>query len=348
MSSGTDTFALEEATRARREVEGLRAALERSKIAHAAVIAICASTDVRQVDRLVVDRISDVTGFRRGALLRPPTADTPAGVRMTSGDPPVAFTTVPRRSILAAGAPPLTRVLGGSGEDLQAPHFDVRGTYAIAPLGYKGELAAYVYGDELEEGIDPADAVRALGELAEVASVARASAMLLDERDRMRREAEALARTDALTGLPNRRVFQERVLEEIARANRLKTPFCVAIVDVDNFKHINDTRGHAGGDLALKTIAETLRIGARDVDVVARYAGDEFGIVTVAAHEATAAMVAERTLVKMRQTGMTTSIGIAEYADGMTADDLIARADEALYHSKENGRDRVTVHSLLS
>lgn len=347
MSASADTFALEEATRARREVEGLRAALERSKIAHAAVIAICASTDVKQVDRLVVDRIVDVTGFRRGALLRPPTADAPAGVRLTSGDPPVSFTAVPHRSILAAGAAPLTRVVGGSVDDLQAPHFDVRGEYAIAPLGYKGELLAYVYADDLAEGIDPGEAIRALGELAEVASVARASALLLDERDRMRREAELLARTDTLTGLPNRRVFEERVLDEISRANRLKTPFCVAIVDVDHFKQINDTRGHAAGDLALKSIASTLRIGARDVDFVARYAGDEFAIVTVAADEATAAMVAGRTLEQIRLTGMTTSIGIAEYADGLSVDEIVKRADAALYESKKNGRDRVTVYSAL-
>src|SRR5262249_39874289 len=90
--------------------------------------------------------------------------------------------------------------------------------------------------------------------------------------------AEKLARTDPLTALPNRRAFLERLGEELLRAKRNATPVCIAYLDVDNFKHLNDMRGHVEGDEFLKHIAHAIKDTVRETDVAARLGGDEFAV----------------------------------------------------------------------
>lgn len=162
-----------------------------------------------------------------------------------------------------------------------------------------------------------------------------------------------LSSTDRLTGLYNRGPFEERLSEEASRADRYEHPITLAILDIDDFKRLNDTYGHSVGDMALRALATTLRALLRRSDVVARYGGDECAAILP---ETTAegalerldvlrASVAELKLIPRRgapPVGITVSIGVASWpADGKTVADVLAQADARLYEAKKRGRNRV-------
>lgn len=167
------------------------------------------------------------------------------------------------------------------------------------------------------------------------------------------RRLEELAQTDPLTRLLNRRGLQERLASEMERVRRYGTTVSVLLLDLDHFKHINDTHGHLVGDAVLCEVAALLQKGVRAVDVVARYGGEEFVIVLPETGPAGAAAFAERlreyiesfTFVQARSAPvrLTTSIGVASYPSfGVeSVEDLFAAADQALYRAKAEGRNRV-------
>jgi diguanylate cyclase (GGDEF)-like protein len=172
-------------------------------------------------------------------------------------------------------------------------------------------------------------------------------------------EIKRLTHIDALTPAYNHRYFQEALAKEIHRHSRSGHEFAVAILDIDNFKRINDTFGHPVGDEILKGLVEELMINARDTDVVARYGGEEFAIIfpETPAQFARDAANRFRELVERRDFTLaafdrtlhiTVSIGVAAYPrDGVTSADLISRADEALYFAKKNGKNRVAIAAEL-
>lgn len=159
---------------------------------------------------------------------------------------------------------------------------------------------------------------------------------------------EALATLDALTGLKNRRVFQEQLDFQIALAIRTASPLSVLILDVDHFKYINDTFGHPTGDRYLQMLARILQQNSRDVDIVARYGGEEFAIILLNTNQIDAINVAEklRRAVEAESwpnTAITISIGVSTLSDDVHDQlHLLSSADRALYLSKERGRNRVT------
>ncbi len=158
-----------------------------------------------------------------------------------------------------------------------------------------------------------------------------------------------LARVDALTGLPNRRQFEERLDQAMARCRRSKRPMALIFMDIDHFKGINDSLGHGVGDAVLREVAVRLEGGVRITDLAARLAGDEFvviaeGLNTVEEASLIAAKLVEAIrrpmVVKGRPLHVTTSMGLAYYTghEG-SAEDLTTRADRALYRAKGAGRD---------
>jgi diguanylate cyclase (GGDEF)-like protein len=165
-----------------------------------------------------------------------------------------------------------------------------------------------------------------------------------------------LARTDALTGIPNRRYADEVVKGEHARVTRHKTPLSVAIADVDFFKAINDTYGHKAGDEALVQLADLARRSCRQGDVVGRYGGDEFLFVLSEADRNAAKRFADRFrssvakqvfhLSSGQRIRMTVSLGVAELdrEGGQRPSALVSRADEALYEAKSQGRNRTIAY----
>jgi diguanylate cyclase (GGDEF)-like protein len=166
---------------------------------------------------------------------------------------------------------------------------------------------------------------------------------------------ERLSRTDALTGLTNRRRFLEICDYELGRARRYGTHLSVIIVDLDHFKKVNDTRGHLAGDRTLAAVASVLAHTLRDVDTAARYGGEEFAVLLPDTDAAGAVEVATRCLRRIAKTpfdagegpslSVTASMGVAAFPDAAVAriEDLLRRADEALYRAKEGGRNQVIV-----
>ncbi|MEO8480790.1 MAG: diguanylate cyclase [Acidobacteriota bacterium] len=166
--------------------------------------------------------------------------------------------------------------------------------------------------------------------------------------ERANAQLDALATIDGLTGVKNRRAFDERLAEELSRSARSQTPVSLILLDVDHFKQYNDTFGHLAGDNVLKTVARLLQEHSRQTECVARYGGEEFTVVlpNTDAVEATAA--AER-LRHVLETAVwpggpvTASFGIASLSPAITTSlALIGAADRALYVSKNTGRNRVT------
>ncbi|HEX7808603.1 MAG TPA: GGDEF domain-containing protein, partial [Thermoanaerobaculia bacterium] len=160
-----------------------------------------------------------------------------------------------------------------------------------------------------------------------------------------------------LTPAYNHRHFQDALSKEIHRHGRTGHELALAMLDIDNFKKINDTFGHPVGDEILKGLVEELMTNARDTDVVARYGGEEFAIIfpDTPGHSAREAANRMRELVERRVFPLTSlertlhvtvSIGVAVYPrDGATSADLISRADAALYFAKKNGKNQVACAS---
>jgi diguanylate cyclase (GGDEF)-like protein len=160
-----------------------------------------------------------------------------------------------------------------------------------------------------------------------------------------------VAGTDVLTGLPNRREFEDRFAHELERSTRSERPMGLIAIDLDWFKEINDRFGHDAGDRALKTVAAVLRESTRTIDSVARLGGEEFAVLAPEASEEETHRIAERLRREVRATfaeypcPLTVSCGIATYpASGATASDLMRAADRALYMAKDLGRDRTIVY----
>ncbi|HZN54054.1 MAG TPA: diguanylate cyclase [Candidatus Polarisedimenticolaceae bacterium] len=169
-------------------------------------------------------------------------------------------------------------------------------------------------------------------------------------------ETERSARTDVLTGLANRRWFRETLEVEVRRSRRYRLPVTVVMLDLDEFKAVNDTYGHIFGDLVLARVGRVVRRAVREADLASRYGGEEFALVLPETGRVGGFAVAERIrrhveasfleeLVEGREVRVTLSCGLATYPeDALHADDLLARSDEALYGAKHAGRNRVCVH----
>jgi diguanylate cyclase (GGDEF)-like protein/PAS domain S-box-containing protein len=158
-----------------------------------------------------------------------------------------------------------------------------------------------------------------------------------------------LAQFDALTGLPNRNLFQDRLTQAMALAKRNDWPMAVLFIDLDRFKLVNDTLGHAAGDKLLKEAAERLRSCVRASDTVGRLGGDEFAaILSELAKPGDAGLVAQKIIdvfkrsfdLEGKETYVTASVGVTLYpADSDNAEALVVNADAAMYRAKEQGRD---------
>ena len=185
------------------------------------------------------------------------------------------------------------------------------------------------------------------------------SAMAIEKVDQMlcveQEKLERLAMTDPLTGLPSRRRFFEFGEYEISKAKRSGSRLWVLMLDIDNFKKINDAAGHAVGDQALVDVAKSIKKSLRDSDIVGRIGGEEFAVVLPDSTRASSEVIAERIRTNVANTPIagwsehhgpvTVSIGCVEINPLATLDVAMQNADVALYKSKGGGRNRVTFHS---
>jgi diguanylate cyclase (GGDEF)-like protein len=212
----------------------------------------------------------------------------------------------------------------------------------LVTLTVRGEAQAVIV--PVRRGGEAFD--RAATEIAEtlVGQAATALALLL---------ARAEAGTDAVTGSMNRRAMRQRLNEEIGRAHRTDSPLSCLLIDLDNFKLVNDRYGHQAGDQVLREVAGALMGEFRAFDRVARYGGDEFVVVLPNSSLESATGAAQRALRRLEglpsfgePSGVAASIGVAQWQAPMRADDLLEVCDAALLSSKREGKGRVTQGGL--
>ncbi len=180
---------------------------------------------------------------------------------------------------------------------------------------------------------------------------------LMQENESIRATLEVSASTDSLTGLKNRRQFMQEAEVALARAKRHKTPLTVAIADLDHFKAINDSHGHAAGDVVLQRVAALMHATLRQTDIYCRYGGEEFAFVFPDTGMADARVLAERLreAISAHQTEVsanvrvqvTLSMGMVEIGE-MTLEDALHMADEAMYRAKIGGRDRIECAQMVA
>jgi diguanylate cyclase (GGDEF)-like protein len=221
-------------------------------------------------------------------------------------------------------------------------------SYVAVPLtGTAGILGVVTFTDRCDRAPFSADDVCSLRLLAGPSALALTMQMLRQSAD----EVTRLASIDPLTGLFNRRYFDTRLEAELQRARRHGEPITLLMVDIDNFKAINDEHGHVVGDRLLRCVSDRLRRGVRIFDVCARYGGDEFVILMPSSNVDTALLVAERIRSTVRghctqsAASVTVSIGIA-HSDGRERE-LLSIADRALLEAKGMGKNAVRVKGRL-
>jgi diguanylate cyclase (GGDEF)-like protein len=167
---------------------------------------------------------------------------------------------------------------------------------------------------------------------------------LARQREGLQARMARMARTDVLTGLPNRRAWEEELPREIQRAKRSGRPLCAALLDLDHFKQFNDLYGHQAGDDHLREAARVWRQRLRTTDLLARHGGEEFAVLLTGTGLAEAKEVIEA-LRDAAPREETVSAGVAEWSEAETGRQLMARADLALYEAKRGGRDRTVTAS---
>ena len=183
---------------------------------------------------------------------------------------------------------------------------------------------------------------------------------LMAAEDQLRQQAKQIeswmteARTDPLTGLPNRRAFHDALTQRIAEWRRTKVPFCLMIADLDHFKLVNDRHGHPAGDFVLRCLAEVLEYTLRRMDLIARIGGEEFAAILPHTGAVEGCRAAERTREAVAahdfcldelHLRLTVSLGVAMASSEDDTASLVQRADEALYAAKRAGRNNAHFHA---
>jgi diguanylate cyclase (GGDEF)-like protein len=247
---------------------------------------------------------------------------------------------------------------GGGLEVLEAAEFDARRVSTVRAVT-QGEMAAAAaplpgYGDEAQLACVRRGQPFSSDECAQLLSLAAQVAAALQMAGLHARLREQ-AQTDGLTGLANRRHFQDRLSAETSRSRRHGTPMALVLLDIDHFKQVNDRYGHQAGDLVLQHVASVVQDSCRPYDLAARYGGEEIAILAPQTDTPAAAKLAERLRQAIAKTavsvgagvtvGVTVSAGVAsldpEDVGSTSPDDLLRRVDAALYGAKRAGRDRI-------
>lgn len=326
-----------ELRRRRRDLEALTTLAEQIERA----------VDGKHVARLLLDNVLDTGQFGRALVLAGPEGQLPllASVGLDEQTarrpgPPGASAVVSaahssRSTQLVRGLDPeddpwLTRLLPAA-QDI-----------AVVPLLAEGRAIGALVLEQASDagGRIPRRVVSALERSASYAALALRNAWLLEQ-------VQRLAATDGLTKIANRRTFEATLEREVARATRSSEHVSLVLVDIDHFKRLNDTHGHQAGDEVLRNVAAALSCECRDFDTPARYGGEEFAVVLPGCGPEEAVDIAERLRRAVSAAPsvvpITASAGVATFpSHAADADTLVRAADEALYCSKNNGRDRTT------
>ncbi len=309
-------------------------------------------TGLLRVSETILRYAANAVDARLGALAVAQAGDNRASIVATHGYPRALVEHVRIEpgagvigSVIASRRP-----VHASGEDEglgrpRRPRYHTSSFVAVPILGGREVLGAICVTDKKgDRAFDQSD-------VAVLRTFAAGAALALD-RERAADSAEAYAHAaavDTVTGVFNRRYFQVRLDEELQRSRRHQIPLALLLIDVDDFKHVNDSHGHLAGDTVLRDIGEILRHSVRIFDVCARFGGEEFVIIMPGSSSDNARRIAERIREHIeayrpsdRVLGalrVTVSIGLAVSWSGSTASQLLERADRALYTAKHAGKN---------
>lgn len=303
------------------------------------------ATNPKEVAEILLESVCDTFGFKRGVVLAAPDGGAPTLMAFRGpGDPAETkpgVDAVTQRAWDAKDAV-LVKQLDPDADPQLAALLPFVRNLIVTPLFAEGQpLGALAVehvpgsGPRIERRV-----VATVGQFASHAALALRSSWLLEQ-------VKKMADTDALTGVANRRTFEQILEREVSRAGRNGEQVTLMMVDIDHFKAVNDNHGHQMGDEVLKKVAATLMTGCRDFDVPARYGGEEFAVILPSCSSKESLVVAERLRRSIGEADnpidITASAGVATFpTHASDPQKLIAAADEALYESKRAGRDRVT------
>ncbi|MFP5321338.1 MAG: diguanylate cyclase [Acidimicrobiia bacterium] len=320
------------------------AALRRSRLAAGALVELGSALERShrslEVALAAADHLVTRLGHRRAAVLVAGTDDWTGALADDAGAVPVVVHRAATASTALAGPTP-ARHLDPDGEPALATLLPGACHVVVTPLVADEQLLGVLAVECGPRRPDlSVDELELLAASAERVSLALRTAGLLAE-------VERLATRDPLTGLANRRLFDDALQREVARARRTGAPLAVAVIDIDHFKAVNDEHGHQVGDEVLRELADALRGAVRGGELVARYGGEEFVVLAVDATVDDAAVLGERLRAAARRVSavpVTISVGVAGLPAGGDGAAMVADADAALYRAKAAGRDRVARH----
>jgi len=310
-----------------------------SAAVHRLAVALGCTSGVPDVSRIILRHIAG-TLRASGAALAVPGPAVPFSIIATHGAPQLA-TAALRSTLNARGEPD-----GTSQSDLGV------GRVLVQEITGGGQVLAVV---SLAERLDSRPFTRAD---AAVLRALTAPAALAFEREAIRRQAAAFARAaaiDPVSGLYNRRHFHARLQEELQRAERRDSTVALLMIDLDDFKRVNDTYGHAAGDATIRAAATIIRRSVRPFDICTRFGGEEFAVVMPDSSGSIAETVAERIRSRigawrsadeaLAALNITASIGFALGHRTTSSDEFLARADRALYAAKNAGKNQIRAAS---
>jgi len=322
---------------------------------------LAATLDAERLYELILDRSAQLVQAEKGSLMLFDEQEGSLAIKAVKGlnkkllEPVrVAPNEGISGKVAATGKPLLVSDLEADERvsQKQKPRYRTKSFISIPLKLEQRTIGVLNISDKITGEVFSREDLERLASLADHASVAI-------ERSALHQRFEELKRVsilDPLTGLVNRRHFEERLLEEVQRAKRHQLPLSLVMVDLDNFKVINDTYGHQAGDEALRISARVIRNTIRTIDLAARYGGEEFAIILPQTPKPGAAIIADRICAEFRKLDLpfprresgpliTGSLGLACFTKGIeTPDDLIRQADTALYHAKAQGKNQVVVY----
>lgn len=320
--------------------------------------AVLGISDSATLHRVILEHMARAVGAEIGALAVFLPQENSLAITATYGYPAVVVEHVrlaPGEGVLgrvfATGAPVVVPDVSAIPGQVVRRRYRT-GSYIALPLsGPDGVVAVIALTDKTNGGTFTDSDLSVLSLMSVPAALAVSRELMRDRTN----DLAHLATVDALTGLFNRRYFETRLEQELQRQRRQMDDLSLLLLDLDNFKELNDTQGHLVGDTALKEVAEILRRAVRIFDVCARYGGEEFVILMPGAGASTALRIAERIRRQVEQhfvTGLrsgvpvplTVSIGVSTASPDVTRDALVTRADTALLRAKATGKNQVNLH----
>ena len=314
------------------------AMMEENRIAEVMVEitrALSSSLNSDEVLFSIVSRLCEVLEAEECSIVRIDPKTAIAEIMVKSSDP------AERNVVIELDQFPELKQAYATQRLLFVPDAKPLGIIAVPMIAHESVLGLiYVRSTKLAPFLSDAN-MRFFEVMASTAANALRNAQLFEE-------VEHRARTDFLTGLPNHRFFQATLSVELGRAQRHNHPLSLLIIDLDFLKEVNDRFGHPSGDMVIRTIAETIRNGCREIDFAARYGGEEFTVILPETPLSGAIQVADRIRERIASEQfpgigtVTASIGVSNYpVNALSKEDLIRVADQALYIAKNGGRDRV-------